>query len=62
LQARTIGDIDATFTKGVELQAGALVVGTDAADLSKVSEIAALAARYGIPAIADSASLSRLAA
>jgi putative tryptophan/tyrosine transport system substrate-binding protein len=51
LQARTISDIDGAFAKAVELHAGALVMGADAFFTSKLVEIAALAARYGVPTI-----------
>jgi putative tryptophan/tyrosine transport system substrate-binding protein len=51
LQARTISDIDEAFAKAVELHAGGLIIGADAFFVSKHVEIAALAARYGVPTI-----------
>src|SRR5215831_14778528 len=51
LQARTIGDIDASFTTVAELRAGALVVGPDGYFTSQWERFAWLATRYGVPAI-----------
>jgi putative ABC transport system substrate-binding protein len=51
LQARTISDIDASFTTVNELRAGALVVGPDGFLTSQWERFAALTTRYGVPAI-----------
>jgi putative ABC transport system substrate-binding protein len=51
LQARTISDIDASFTTVAELRAGALVVGPDGYFTSQWDRFAALATRNGVPAI-----------
>jgi putative ABC transport system substrate-binding protein len=49
LHARKVSDIEATFAKLRELQAGALIVAPDAFFVSRSSEIAALALRYSMP-------------
>src|SRR5271155_3725562 len=51
LQASTIEEIDAAFAKTVALKAGALVLGADSFFFNEHVEIAALAARYGVPTI-----------
>jgi putative ABC transport system substrate-binding protein len=51
LQARTSRDIDAAFTKLVELEVGALVIGADPYLDSQLDKFAALAARFGMPTI-----------
>ena len=51
LQARTSRDIDAAFTKLVELKVGALVIGADPYLDSQLDKFAALAARFGMPTI-----------
>jgi putative ABC transport system substrate-binding protein len=51
LQASTISDIDAAFAKVVELPANALAIGAYPLFISRPDEIAALATRYGVPAI-----------
>jgi ABC-type uncharacterized transport system substrate-binding protein len=51
LQASTISDIEAAFAKVVELRASALAIGPYPLFISRPDEIAALATRYGVPAI-----------
>jgi putative tryptophan/tyrosine transport system substrate-binding protein len=51
LQASTASEIDAAFGTLVELRAGALVVGADSFFYNRRDQIAALAARYAVPAI-----------
>ena len=51
LQASTISDIDAAFAKVVELRTNALAIGAYPLFISRPDEIAALATRYGVPAI-----------
>jgi putative tryptophan/tyrosine transport system substrate-binding protein len=51
LKAGTESEIDAAFISLVELQAGGLVVGTDAFFNSRREELVALAARHAVPAI-----------
>ena len=51
LQASTLSDIDAAFAKVVELRASALAIGSYPLFISRPDEIAALATRYGVPAI-----------
>jgi putative ABC transport system substrate-binding protein len=59
LEARTISDIDASFTKVAELRAGALVVGPDGLFTSQWERFAALATRYGVPAIHELAEFAK---
>jgi len=54
LHARTASEIEAAFPKVVEQRAGSLVIGADAFLTSKHDELAALAARYGVPTIHES--------
>jgi putative tryptophan/tyrosine transport system substrate-binding protein len=51
LKAGTESEIDAAFISLVELQAGGLVVGTDAFFNSRREQLVALAARHAVPAI-----------
>jgi len=51
LQASTISDIDAAFAKVIELRASALAIGSYPLFISRPDAIAALATRYGVPAI-----------
>jgi putative ABC transport system substrate-binding protein len=51
LKAGTESEIDAAFATLVQLQAGALVVATDAFLNSRREQLVALAARHGVPAI-----------
>ena len=51
LKASTEGEIDAAFTALVQLQAGALIVGTDPFSFNNQRErLVMLASRYAIPA------------
>src|SRR5271165_784141 len=54
LKASTESDIDAVFATLVQLQAGALLVGTDSFFFSRREQIVALASRHAIPAIYES--------
>src|SRR6266403_4153825 len=51
LKASTESEIDAAFASLVEMQAGALVVGTDPFFNSRRAQLVALAARHAVPAI-----------
>jgi putative ABC transport system substrate-binding protein len=51
LKAGAEGEIDAAFETLVQLQAGALVVGTDPLFVSRREQLVALAARHAVPAI-----------
>jgi putative tryptophan/tyrosine transport system substrate-binding protein len=51
LKARTEGEITAAFDSVVQLQTGALLVGSDPFIDSRRDQVVALAARHGIPAI-----------
>jgi len=51
LNASTEGEIDAAFATLVQLQAGALIVGSEPFLISRRQQLVALAARYGVPAI-----------
>jgi putative ABC transport system substrate-binding protein len=51
LKAGTEGEIDAALASLVQLQAGALVVGTDAFFNSRREQLVALVSRYAVPAI-----------
>src|SRR5271165_3689208 len=53
LKASSGRGIDAAFATLVQLQAGALVVGTDALFFSERDRLVALASRYAVPAIYD---------
>jgi putative ABC transport system substrate-binding protein len=54
LKAGTESEIDVAFTTLVELQAGALLVGTDSFFSSRREQLVGLAARHAIPAIYES--------
>ena len=51
LKAGTEGEIDAAFATFVQLHASALLVGADAFFFSRREKLAALAARFAVPAI-----------
>jgi putative ABC transport system substrate-binding protein len=51
LRVRNDEEIDAAFASAAEMQAGALLVGTDPFMISRRDRIVALAARYAIPAM-----------
>ena len=51
LNAATANEIDAAFASLVQQRAGAVVVGSDSFFTSRRTQIVALAARYGVPAI-----------
>ena len=51
LKANTEDGIDAAFASLVQLQAGALIVGTDPFFSSRREKLVALASRYAVPAI-----------
>jgi putative tryptophan/tyrosine transport system substrate-binding protein len=54
LKAATESEIDAVFATLVQLQAGALLVGTDSFFFSRREQLVALASRHAIPAIYES--------
>jgi ABC-type uncharacterized transport system substrate-binding protein len=54
LNAATEDEIDAAFASLVQLQAGALIVGTDPFFSSRREKLVALASRYAVPAIYES--------
>ena len=54
LKASTESDIDAVFATLVQLQAGALLVGTDSFFFSRREQLVSLASRHAIPAIYES--------
>jgi putative tryptophan/tyrosine transport system substrate-binding protein len=51
LRASTERDFDAAFATVVQLRAGALMINNDGFFLSRLEQLAALALRYGVPAI-----------
>jgi putative ABC transport system substrate-binding protein len=51
LNASTESDLDEVFAKLVQLQAGGLVVGTDAFFSSRLEQLAALSVRHGVPTV-----------
>jgi putative tryptophan/tyrosine transport system substrate-binding protein len=51
LEARGLGDLDAAFTKVVEMHASGLVISSDPSLISQYNAIAALAAHFGVPTI-----------
>jgi putative ABC transport system substrate-binding protein len=51
LNASTESDLDEVFAKLVQLQAGGLVVGTDAFFSSQLEQLAALSVRYVVPTV-----------
>ena len=51
LNASTERDFDGVFAKFIELRAGALVIGSEALFTSHSEQLAALAARHGVPAV-----------
>ena len=51
LKASTVSEIDAAFASLIQLDAGALLVGTDPFFLSRREQLVALASRHSIPAI-----------
>jgi putative tryptophan/tyrosine transport system substrate-binding protein len=51
LRASTESEIDVAFSSAVQLQVGALLVGTDAFFESRDEQLASLASRYKVPAI-----------
>jgi putative ABC transport system substrate-binding protein len=53
LEARTMSGIEVAFASILERRAGALIIGADPLLSSKTDELAALATRYHVPAIAE---------
>jgi ABC-type uncharacterized transport system substrate-binding protein len=53
LKASTESEIDGAFASLLQLQAGALVVGTDAFFFQRRAQLVALASRHAVPAIYD---------
>jgi putative ABC transport system substrate-binding protein len=51
LNASTESDLDEVFAKLTQLQAGGLVVGTDAFFSGRLEQLAALSVRYAVPAV-----------
>ena len=51
LNAQSVGEIDAAFATIVQSRAGALLVGSDILFNNRRRQVAALAARHGVPAI-----------
>jgi ABC-type uncharacterized transport system substrate-binding protein len=54
LKAGTASEIDAVFATLVQLQAGALLVGTDSLFFGRREQLVALASRHAVPAIYES--------
>jgi putative tryptophan/tyrosine transport system substrate-binding protein len=59
LQASTLSEIDAAFSRVAELQAGALIVGVGPVFNSYVQQIAELASRHAIPASHEAREFAR---
>ena len=53
LNAQSVGEIDAAFATIVQSRAGALLVGSSIFLNNRRRQLAALAARHGVPAIAN---------
>jgi putative ABC transport system substrate-binding protein len=51
LNASTESDFDGVFANVIQLQAGGLVIGSDAFFTSRLEQLAALALRHGVPTI-----------
>jgi putative tryptophan/tyrosine transport system substrate-binding protein len=59
LQASTLNEIEAAFSRVAELQAGALIVGVGPVFTSYVQQIAELASRYAVPASHETREFAR---
>jgi putative tryptophan/tyrosine transport system substrate-binding protein len=59
LQASTLSEIEAAFSRVAELQAGALIVGVGPVFNSYVQQIAELASRYAVPASHEAREFAR---